>query len=101
MSVKSDHTFRDRTHEFFSIAERLKKSIPPQIASSSSVTKLDGSRSAISSQSEFNSRASRIGLGIHQTSQKLLKLAMRKSTMKDLLYSIFFPFFLFVLWNLI
>lgn len=76
MSVKADHTFRDRTHEFFSIAERLKKSIPPQIASSSSVTKLDGSRSALSSQSEFNSRASRIGLGIHQISQKLLKLAM-------------------------
>ncbi|CAA6660848.1 unnamed protein product [Spirodela intermedia] len=66
MSVKSDHSFRDRTHEFFSIAERLKKS----------ETKLDGSRSAVSIQSEFNKRASRIGLAIHQTSQKLSKLAM-------------------------
>jgi syntaxin 5 len=33
------------------------------------------SRSAISVQSEFNRRASKIGSGIHQTSQKLAKLA--------------------------
>ncbi|XP_078439089.1 syntaxin of plants 32 [Wolffia australiana] len=76
MSVKSEHSFRDRTHEFFSITERLKKSIAPPPPSSSSATKLDGSRSAVSTQSEFNKRASRIGLGIHQTSQKLSKLAM-------------------------
>ncbi|CAA7397206.1 unnamed protein product [Spirodela intermedia] len=76
MSVKSDHSFRDRTHEFFSIAERLKKSFPPPNTSNNSETKLDGSRSAVSIQSEFNKRASRIGLAIHQTSQKLSKLAM-------------------------
>ncbi|MQM04075.1 hypothetical protein Taro_036869 [Colocasia esculenta] len=77
MPVKSEYSFRDRTQEFLSIAERMKKSIPsPDSAPSSSGTKLDGSRSAVSVQSEFNKRASKIGLGIHQTSQKLSKLAM-------------------------
>ncbi|MQM13701.1 hypothetical protein Taro_046625 [Colocasia esculenta] len=77
MSLKLDSSFRDRTHEFLSIADRLKKSLPSAPnAPSSSGTKLDGSRSVVSVQSEFNKRASRIGLGIHQTSQKLAKLAM-------------------------
>lgn len=77
MPVKLDSSFRDRTLEFLSIAERLKKSLPSAPnAPSSSGTKLDGSRSAVSVHSEFNKRASRIGLAIHQTSQKLAKLAM-------------------------
>uniref|UniRef100_A0A1D1YZE2 Syntaxin-32 n=1 Tax=Anthurium amnicola TaxID=1678845 RepID=A0A1D1YZE2_9ARAE len=77
MPVRSDHSFRDRTQEFLSIAERMKKSIPsPPNASSSSGTMLDVSRPTVSIQSEFNKRASKIGLGIHQTSQKLAKLAM-------------------------
>ncbi|KAB2618507.1 hypothetical protein D8674_014376 [Pyrus ussuriensis x Pyrus communis] len=62
-------SFRDRTQEFQSVTDRLRKS------SGSSGGKLDGPRSAASVQSEFNKRASKIGLGIHHTSQKLGKLA--------------------------
>ncbi|GMH04623.1 hypothetical protein Nepgr_006463 [Nepenthes gracilis] len=66
-------SYRDRTQEFQGIAETLKKSVAN--APSSSSSHLDGSRSAVSIQSEFNKRAAKIGYGIHQTSQKLSKLA--------------------------
>ncbi|KAM7259622.1 hypothetical protein ACFE04_015363 [Oxalis oulophora] len=77
-------SFRDRTAEFQSIAERLGKSLSssssgvgPNGASSSSgsMSKSEEQRSAVAIQSEFNKRASKIGFGIHQTSQKLSKLA--------------------------
>ncbi|GAB4828349.1 Syntaxin-32 [Ancistrocladus abbreviatus] len=71
-------SYRDRTQEFQSIAERLKKSVtnaPTTATTSSSSSQADRSRSAVSIQSEFNKRASKIGYGIHQTSQKLAKLA--------------------------
>ncbi|KAG5225606.1 syntaxin [Salix suchowensis] len=72
-------SYRDRTQEFLSIADRLKKSLSSanNVASSSggSSTKADATRSAVAIHSEFNKRASKIGLGIHQTSQKLAKLA--------------------------
>ncbi|KAF9662489.1 hypothetical protein SADUNF_Sadunf18G0058400 [Salix dunnii] len=75
--VKS--SYRDRTQEFLSVADRLKKSFSSanNVASSSSgsSTKADATRSAVAIHSEFNKRASKIGLGIHQTSQKLAKLA--------------------------
>jgi len=75
-------SYRDRTQEFLSVAERLKKSFSSanNVASSSSgsSTKADATRSAVAIQSEFNKRASKIGLGIHQTSQKLAKLAKRE-----------------------
>ncbi|WCJ29737.1 Syntaxin-32 [Euphorbia peplus] len=72
MSVKS--SYRDRTQEFLSVAERLKKSFasPNNAAAASSS---DSTRSVVAIQSEFNKRASKIGFGIHQTSQKLSKLA--------------------------
>nr|DAD26995.1 TPA_asm: hypothetical protein HUJ06_028463 [Nelumbo nucifera] len=76
MAVKSaQSSYRDRTQEFLTVAEKLKKSFSsvPSVPSSSS--KQEGSRSAVSIQSEFNKRASKIGYGIHQTSQKLAKLA--------------------------
>ncbi|KAG2691627.1 hypothetical protein I3843_08G016700 [Carya illinoinensis] len=77
MHVKSAKSFRDRTQEFQSIAEQLKKSFSsgsvPDGPSSSS--KSEEQRSAVAIQSEFNRRASKIGYGIHQTSQKLAKLA--------------------------
>eukprot|EP00258_Populus_trichocarpa_P029481 XP_024445500.1 syntaxin-32 [Populus trichocarpa] len=83
-------SYRDRTQEFLSVAERLKKSFSSanNVASSSSgsSTKADATRSAVAIQSEFNKRASKIGLGIHQTSQKLAKLAKlakRKSVFDD------------------
>ncbi|XP_004501273.1 syntaxin-32-like [Cicer arietinum] len=89
MQFKSTQSsFRDRTHEFHTIAERLKKSAsngPTSSApgpsssspssSSPSSSRLDDHRSAVANQSEFNRRASKIGYGIHQTSQKLSKLA--------------------------
>jgi syntaxin 5 len=81
MHAKSaQSSFRDRTHEFQSIAEQRKKSYSsgsvPNGPSSSS--KSEEQRSAVVIQSEFNRRASKIGYGIHQTSQKLAKLAKRK-----------------------
>ncbi|XP_027355349.1 syntaxin-32-like isoform X2 [Abrus precatorius] len=79
MHVKSAPTsFRDRTQEFHSITERLKKSGSGSNGPSSSSTsssKSEEQRSTIANQSEFNRRASKIGYGIHQTSQKLAKLA--------------------------
>lgn len=71
-------SFRDRTQEFRSVAERLKKSFssaPGANGPSSSRSKSEEQRSAIAIQSEFNKRASKVGYGIHQTSQKLAKLA--------------------------
>ncbi|KAK9664422.1 hypothetical protein RND81_14G040600 [Saponaria officinalis] len=73
-------SYRDRTLEFHSIAEKFTKS---SSSSSSPLSSLqngatpqqqgNGARSAI--QSEFSKRASKIGFGVHQTSQKLTKLA--------------------------
>lgn len=71
-------SFRDRTQEFQSVAERLKKSLAPGANGLSSRSKSEEQRSAIAIQSEFNKRASKIGYGIHQTSQKLAKLAKCK-----------------------
>ncbi|XP_048227911.1 syntaxin-32 isoform X2 [Ricinus communis] len=75
-------SYRDRTQEFLSVVERLKKSFSSannaaasSTSSSSSISKPDATRSAVAIQSEFNKRASKIGFGIHQTSQKLSKLA--------------------------
>lgn len=78
MPVKAAQTsFRDRTSEFQSVAERLRKTVSSQNGPSSS-SKADEQRSAVTLQSEFNRRASKIGLGIHHTSQKLAKLAKCK-----------------------
>ncbi|BBG95428.1 syntaxin of plants 32, partial [Prunus dulcis] len=73
-------SFRDRTQEFQSVAERLKKSFSSGPGSgqngpsSGSKSKFEEQRSVVAVQSEFNKRASKIGYGIHQTSQKLGKL---------------------------
>lgn len=73
-------SYRDRTPEFFSVAEKLKKSLNNvPSASSSNITRPDERRRAVAVQSEFNKRASKIGFGIHQTSQKLSKLAKCES----------------------
>ncbi|XP_020570817.1 syntaxin-32-like [Phalaenopsis equestris] len=89
MSARSGQSsYRDRTQEFLTVAERLRKSVSSASnAQSSNVgSKLEGPKSAVSIQSEFNKRASRIGLGIYQTSQKLAKLtklARRTSVFDD------------------
>lgn len=77
MQVKSAHlSVRDRTKDFLSVAERLKKSLVSEnVVSSSGGSKSEVQRSAVAVQSEFNRRASKIGFAIHQTSQKLSKLA--------------------------
>ncbi|KAG6489308.1 hypothetical protein ZIOFF_050577 [Zingiber officinale] len=70
-------SYRDRTHEFVKAVENCKKSFSSTLngPSSSTAPNLEGPKSAASIQSEFSRRASQIGLGIHQTSQKLAKLA--------------------------
>ncbi|KAK6273388.1 hypothetical protein POUND7_010471 [Theobroma cacao] len=76
-------SYRDRTQEFLSVAETLKKSFPSSNnaalsnSSSSDGGKTEDRRSAVAVHSEFNKRASKIGFGIHQTSQKLANLAKR------------------------
>ncbi|KAL9316264.1 hypothetical protein ACSQ67_017265 [Phaseolus vulgaris] len=75
-------SYRDRTSEFRLLSETLKKigggtspSRQPETAPSTSQDSY--------SRSEFNRKASRIGLGIHETSQKVARLAQlaRKSSM--------------------
>lgn len=70
-------SYRDRTQEFLKAVENFKKSFAsiPDATSSIAAPKFEGPKSAASIQSEFSRRASQIGLGIHQTSQKLTKLA--------------------------
>ncbi|KAK6941560.1 Target SNARE coiled-coil homology domain [Dillenia turbinata] len=86
MPVKpAQSSYRDRTQEFLSVAERLRKSFSSASSSKNGPTSsgnsgsrlnsAERSRSAASIHSEFNKRASKIGYGIHQTSQKLAKLA--------------------------
>ncbi|ESW09079.1 hypothetical protein PHAVU_009G098500 [Phaseolus vulgaris] len=85
-SKSAQSSFRDRTHEFHSIAESLKKPGSAQNGQSGNSSRLEEQRSAIANQSEFNRRASKIGFGIHQTSQKLgklAKLAKRTSVFDD------------------
>ncbi|CAA0812404.1 Chaperone DnaJ-domain superfamily protein [Striga hermonthica] len=68
--------------KFLGIAERLKKPFAAHNGPSSSGSKREEPpRSAAALHSEFNQRASRIGFGIHQTSQKLATLA--KSCARD------------------
>lgn len=76
--------YRDRTQEFHAVAERLKKSFSsaPDVSAATTTaggggpgSRFEGTKAVASMQSEFNKRASKIGLGIHQTSQKLAKLA--------------------------
>eukprot|EP00850_Spirogloea_muscicola_P005953 SM000028S10047 [mRNA] locus=s28:87759:89162:- [translate_table: standard] len=87
MAAAGAASYRDRTSELFQVAERLKKAQGSAATASASAANgaADGARGAAKglatpqtsagSQSEFNRRASRIGLSIHQTSQKLAKLA--------------------------
>ncbi|KAJ3694162.1 hypothetical protein LUZ60_009642 [Juncus effusus] len=85
-------SYRDRTNEFRSAVESARKHFSPAPAAvlnggaSSSGSRLEGSKAVASIQSEFNKRASKIGLGIHHTSQKLAslaKLAKRTSVFDD------------------
>ncbi|TXG50154.1 hypothetical protein EZV62_026029 [Acer yangbiense] len=79
-------SYRDRTAEFRSLSHTMKKI--------GGITALDQSENAptsskspfpVSSRSEFNKKASRIGLGIHETSIKIARLAKlaKRSSMFD------------------
>ncbi|XP_062092522.1 syntaxin-31 [Humulus lupulus] len=79
--------YRDRTFEFRSLTETLKK-----IGGISAINHAENcphppeaSVHASSSRSEFNKKASLIGLGIHEASQKIAKLAQlaKRSSMFD------------------
>lgn len=65
--------FRDRTSEFLSLTETLKRiggnaTTPPQSQSKDFIA-------ATPDRSVFNQKASKIGLRIHQTSQKIDRLS--------------------------
>ncbi|CAD7694749.1 unnamed protein product [Ostreobium quekettii] len=89
MAAYHSHSLRDRTGEFFAIADRLQKQ---QGAASTSGSQEGtagpgvGSRAGAGvGQSEFARRASTIGMGIHRTSAKLQSLAAlaRRTSMFD------------------
>lgn len=79
--------YRDRTAEFRSLSQTLKK-----IGGTTTAVDQPNNSSAspkppnpASSRSEFNKKASRIGLGTHETSQKITRLAKlaKRSSMFD------------------
>ncbi|XP_073045942.1 syntaxin-31-like [Primulina eburnea] len=84
MAAAGASSYRDRTSEFVSITKTLRKFVgnsgtPPQ-------TQLDQDPSAATpDRSEFNKNASKIGLRIHQTSQKIDRLSnlTRRSSIFD------------------
>ncbi|KAF9598778.1 hypothetical protein IFM89_031446 [Coptis chinensis] len=75
--------YRDRTSEFRSLSEKLKKT--EGIITNTSSDTFEASTSSAGSQSEFKRKASRIGLGIFETSQKISRLAQlsKRSSMFD------------------
>ncbi|KAI3815995.1 hypothetical protein L1987_15679 [Smallanthus sonchifolius] len=91
MSSAGTQTFRDRTSEFRSLLDTLKKfgrTSAPNPGGSHQQT--DPSTSfnlpaSSSHQSNFNKKASRIGLGVHETSKKIARLAnlSKKSSIFD------------------
>uniref|UniRef100_A0A2N9HNT9 t-SNARE coiled-coil homology domain-containing protein n=1 Tax=Fagus sylvatica TaxID=28930 RepID=A0A2N9HNT9_FAGSY len=85
-------TFRDRTVEFRSLSETLKKiggitAVHHQAENDPASSKplVPAATTVASSRSEFNKKASRIGLGIHETSNKIARLAQlaKRSSMFD------------------
>lgn len=79
-------TYRDRTSEFRSLSETLKKIGGANEPNNSYNGPSPLKPQAAAYRSEFNKKASRIGLGIHETSLKiarLAKLAKRSSIFDD------------------
>lgn len=71
-------SYRDRTSEFRLLSETLRKiggvSVANQAGADPTITASKPAPTAIT-RSEFNKKASRIGVGIHETSQKIGRLA--------------------------
>ncbi|XP_076931154.1 syntaxin-31-like [Bidens hawaiensis] len=84
MASAGTYTFRDRTPEFRSLFDTLKKYGRTSAAGGSN-QHTDPSTSSSSFQSNFNKKASRIGLGVHETSKKISRLAnlSKKSSIFD------------------
>ncbi|CAL5363790.1 unnamed protein product [Camellia sinensis] len=86
MSSTGVSPYRDRTLEFRSLSETLQKIGGLASSNGSQTTPSTSKLPATSYRSEFNERASRIGLGVHETSLKisrLAKLAKRSSLFDD------------------
>lgn len=87
MASSGVSTYRDRTSEFRHLSERLKKNGGTTAVDEVEIDHEASKQSAsVSYRSEFNKKASRIGLGIYETSQKiarLAKLAKRSSMFND------------------
>ncbi|XXG39547.1 hypothetical protein AAC387_Pa01g0484 [Persea americana] len=83
-STISSSSYRDRTSEFRSSAERLKRIDGNGLPRNGSENDREMTPLAFS-RSEFNKKASRIGLGIHEASQKIARLAKlaKRSSMFD------------------
>ncbi|KAG6670235.1 syntaxin-31 isoform X2 [Carya illinoinensis] len=78
-------TYRDRTSEFHSLSQTLKKIGGVTIVNRSENDPSSSEPSAPTpSRSEFNKKASRIGLGIHETSQKIARLAQHLQTIQNI-----------------
>ncbi|KAJ7964009.1 putative Syntaxin [Quillaja saponaria] len=77
--------YRDRTSEFRSLSETLKKIGGTAAANQAENAPSTSNQSSpvVNSRSEFNRKASRIGLGIHETTQKIARLSQlaKKSSM--------------------
>lgn len=78
-------TYRDRTSEFRSLSETLKKIGGVADSNESQNDPSPSKPPATSYRSEFNKKASRIGLGIHETSLKIARLSKlgKKSSIFD------------------
>ncbi|KAK9283808.1 hypothetical protein L1049_012062 [Liquidambar formosana] len=87
MASAGASTYRDRTSEFRHLSERLKKiGAATAVPDKAEEDPANSTPSAPASyRSEFNKKASRIGLGIHETSQKIARLAKlaKRSSMFD------------------
>ncbi|VVB13368.1 unnamed protein product [Arabis nemorensis] len=69
-------TFRDRTSEFYSLSQTLKKiGAIPSVNQNEDDPATSKRSPPVTSRSEFNTKASWIGLRIHETSQKIARLA--------------------------
>ncbi|PSS34487.1 Syntaxin-31 like [Actinidia chinensis var. chinensis] len=87
MASTAVSAYRDRTSEFRSLSETLKKIVGAAHSNEpQNVSSPLSNPPATSYRSDFNKKASRIGLGIHETSLKIArldKLAKRSSIFDD------------------
>ncbi|KAL6580951.1 Syntaxin [Orobanche minor] len=73
MTAAGISSFRDRTSEFVSLSHTLRRIVGNAVAQPQSQS--NDLIAVIPDRSEFNKKASRVGLRIHQTSQKIDRLS--------------------------